>query len=175
LAADPTTGILYGMQDVPVGFSTAANLFSINANTGVATVIGSMGTGSDFSAMAFNAAGTLFVVSSNGRLFTINKTTGAPLTNVALTGFSGTLGNLEGLAIDPVTGTAYFATGGSATNSLYTLNTNTGALTLVGALVGTTDGLAGLTFSPVPEPGTLAMGALGVVILGFARRLSRWS
>ncbi len=57
--------------------------------------------------------------------------------------------------------------GTSLAMGIYSINLGTGAATLVGTYNGT---LSGLTVSAVPEPGTYAMMALGLVGLSFLRR-----
>ena len=129
LAFDPTTGTLYGIE----GLSGAdRTLFTIDPTTGAATTIGAVGilNVNDLSAMAFDAAGNLFIVDTAiAALLRVNKATGAVLNSVPLS--AGSLGPLAGLAFDPDTGIAYFANGGGSANNLYTLNTTTGALTLI--------------------------------------------
>lgn len=80
----------------------ADGLFSIDLSTGASTLIGGLGQG-DVSLQAgsdFDAAGTLYNLTSDGRLWTINTATGAAsfvaqVTDVA----GGNLSNFEGLAI----------------------------------------------------------------------------
>ena len=61
LAFNPLTGQLFGTQTQNTPNS---NLLRINPLTGAATIVGSMGSSSltDFSAIAFNLAGTLFAI-----------------------------------------------------------------------------------------------------------------
>ncbi|MBN2578729.1 MAG: tandem-95 repeat protein [Pirellulales bacterium] len=139
---DPTTGELYGIQDY-TGWDL--RLFKLNTSTGVATVVGNLEFG-DMSAMAFDAAGTLFMLDTDvDRLLTINKTTGATLTAVPL---SVNLGVIAGMDFDPATGTLYVVDGAiyGGTNSLYQLNPTTGQLTLIGSTGLSGDGLSGLNF-----------------------------
>jgi hypothetical protein len=145
------------------------NLFTINTANGAATTVGPLGNvlsgPVDFSALAFNATGTLFATdTARELLLTINKQTAATLTSVSL---SVSLGAVAGMAFDPVSGVAYVADGNTGgTNNLYTLNTSTGVLTLVGG-TGAAQGLAGLSFSPaaVPEPSTVGLCLVGMLAL----------
>jgi DNA-binding beta-propeller fold protein YncE len=176
LAFDPTSNVLYGIQNVPS--AGVRDLFRINTTTGAATVIGDMmQPASDLSAMAFDASGNLFVIDTQNKLLlSVNKSTAA-VTHSQLMNVQ--LGDTAGMAFSPSTGTAYVADGGtSGTNALYTLNTTTGALTLVGA-TGAANGLAGLSFVPqqspsVPEPSALLLLVIGAGLLGLpAWRRSR--
>jgi hypothetical protein len=165
LAFDPITGFLYGLYDV-VGPNY--DLFRINPATGAATTIGAIANVSDFSAMAFNAAGVLFVVNNgDGKLLTVNTATAAILSTVNLSPNPG--GEVAGLAIDPSTGVFYYANGYAVTSNLYTLDTSTGVLTLIGP-AGQTNFLAGLAFTPVPEPATTTLFVLGASVVGLLRR-----
>ncbi len=163
LASDPTTGVLYGMYDVQAG---ARKLFTMNTSTAAATPLPSSLAG-DPSAMAFNTSGTLFVLDTGlQRLVTVNKTTGATLSSVAL---SAALGATAGMSFDPASGALYVADGESGgTDRLYTLNTTTGVLSEIGS-TGLANGLAGLSF--VPEPSSLLLLMLGAGAV-LARRRS---
>jgi hypothetical protein len=162
---DPMTGVLYGVQNVRS--DDVRELFSIDTNTGVATPIGSISPAGDYSAMAFDAAGTLYVLDTrNELLMTVDPSDAAILSTLSL---SAALGQAAGMDFHPDTGVLYVADGaGQGTNNLYTLDTTTGVLTTIGP-TGLADGLAGLEF--VPEPGTLCLLALGTLMA--ARRRSR--
>ncbi len=156
LAFDPTTGRLYGIQGAT---PTTRTLFSINPATGVGADIGAVISGpsviDDLSAMAFDSAGDLYIVDvTPSTLLLVNKSTGTIIATISLS-LKG-LGSTAGMAFDPVSGIAYLATGSNgvlpSTDSLYTVNVSTGALTLVGVLTGGTEGLAGLAFPPILPP-----------------------
>jgi hypothetical protein len=75
------------------------------------------------------------------------------------------------MAFHPTTGVLYVADGGgviSGTDTLYTLDTDTGVLTTVGS-TGLEDGLSGLTF--IPEPTSLLLLIGGLPLL----RRRRWA
>lgn len=163
LGLDPTTGLLYGVQDEPLD-RFHKDLFQIDKQTGVATVIGTIPRpdGGDLSALAFDSAGNLYVLDTRQEeLLRIDKT------NAAILGAVGTsvpLGVVAGMTFDGDTGRFLVADGDEeATDSLYQLDARTGSMTLVGSLgIGT--GLAGLTFV-VPEPGTLLLLGGGLPLL----------
>ena len=168
LAFQPSTGALYGIENVLSG--SVHNLFTMNPSTGAATTVGSVSTGAphDFSSLAFNAAGTLYAIdddnlTGNTLLDTLNPSTGAILTTVPLNVH---LGFTVGMTFHPVADVAYVADGGTnGTNNLYTLDTGTGTLTLVGS-TGLASGLSGLAFVRVPEPSTAMLAAFA--FLGLA-------
>lgn len=139
---NPGDGLLYAVQNVPS--ATVRDLFLINPATGSAAAVGSISDDGDLSAMAFDSAGTLFVLDvEQGLLLTVDVATAAILTSMPL---SGTLGGAAGMDFDPNTQTLYVADGGTGgTDMLYTLDTANGNLTVVGP-TGLANGLAGLAF-----------------------------
>lgn len=181
IAFNPTNGRLYGIVENPDPNSLVVNLFQINPATGAATVVGPLNTAAqtrDFSALAFNAAGTLFTIDTSDSaalghsvLSTVNPSTATLLTSITM---NVNLGETAGLAFDPATGVAYLADGAfDGTLKLYTLDTTTGVATAIGSL-GNSGGLAGLAFiTPVPEPGVAVLflvGLAGSVLLRLRRR-----
>lgn len=172
IAFDPVTGRLVGGTVIGPrnGNQFPLDLYEINPLSAASTIMGSVGvyTVDDFSALAFNKAGTLFalntrVLGANTILNTINPFTGAILTSVTT---NLALGSTVGMAFDPLTGIAYVANGNSlGGNLLYRLNTTTGQFTSIGPL-GLSGGIAGLSFTPapVPEPST---ALFAVAIIGF--------
>jgi DNA-binding beta-propeller fold protein YncE len=165
-AFDPTTGVLYGMAHTIDG---VRHLFTVDTETGLGTDVAPVNqTDLDPSAMAFDAAGTLYILDTfNDELLTVDETNGDVLTSVAL---SRSLGSIAGMDFHPDSGVLHVADGGGAgTDSLYTLDVLTGQLTLMGS-TGLSQGLAGLEF--IPEPATLLLYVFGAsVFLGRRRRL----
>jgi len=120
LAFDPTTGILYGVDDV------GNELLTINTTTGIGTLVGPLGVSVTNPGLAISPGGVGFLAESSGtdELFSIVLGTGAA-----------TLVGAMGFDIDGITflGNTLFGVD-PGTDALYTLNTSTGAATLVGAL-----------------------------------------
>ena len=112
---------LYAMDDA------TNSLYSINPNTLALTFVGSTGVGGDFGDLAYNpGSGTAYWIAGRGNdtLYTINLGTGA-VNQVGMHGID----DMFSLAYDPVTHQLY----GDATNgNFYSLNTITGAATLIG-------------------------------------------
>jgi len=114
-------------------YSTGSNgtqLVTIDTDTGIGTVVGPTGISDTYGA-AFSPDGTLYTVtnsySSSGRLATFDLTTGA-VTNVG-----GALGVADMMALEFASDGTLYA-GSWSTNSLYTIDTGTGAPTLIGSL-----------------------------------------
>ncbi|MEE8451576.1 MAG: zinc-dependent metalloprotease family protein, partial [Thermoguttaceae bacterium] len=131
---DPTTGILYGLYTGGPFGSPRRELFTMDLDTGEAQIVGTINHPADLSAMAFNRAGDLYVLDNGiGSLLKVDKTTGAILSQVTL---SRGLGTLAGMDFHPETGILFVADGGSDSSNvrnLFTLNTSTGFLTLIGS------------------------------------------
>jgi PEP-CTERM motif-containing protein len=117
LAFNPLNGTLYGVtvRDSTAGNTVSASLVTINTTTGVATVVGSLGSNQAIGDISFAANGTLYgwEARSPFSLATINLTTGAA-TTVGSSGTSNTTGG--GLAINPTTGNAYVSFTGAASS-----------------------------------------------------------
>ncbi len=172
LAFNPLNGFLYGIQDFGPSFNQR-NLFRIDPAIGVATVLGSLNTVGDYSALAFNSLGTLYSIDTSGTNSSLNivdPSTGSVISTVMM---SSNLGGAAGLAFDPFTGTAFVADGGAAgTNILYTLNVSTGSLSPIGSL-GIPGGISGLTIVNVPEPSSLVLVTLAGLAMIARRRRDR--
>lgn len=170
-----STGTLYGIQDA--SGTDSRELFAIDTTTGHATIVGSISTmNSDYSGLAFDSSGKLFALDTqNSLLVELDPLTAAVIATVSI---DLTLGDVAGLTFDPATGQAYVADGGvGGTNSLYTLDVTTGALTLVG-VTGVPGGIAGLSFGPtaaaIPEPSSFILGGIAFSTVGlFATRRAR--
>jgi DNA-binding beta-propeller fold protein YncE len=170
LAFDPTSGMLYGLNNL----IDERELFTIDVVTGVGTPVGDVAPlyTADFSAMTFAPDGTLYLLDTGqtdpSRLLVVNKLTAAIISSVTL---SVDLGFLAGMDFHPTTGALYVADGSlGGTNSLYTLNPNTGVMTLIGS-TGLREGLAGLAFA-IPEPTGAALATLAGLIALAMRRCS---
>lgn len=161
---DPATGTCYGLVYAPGDGSS--HLFTINRTTGTATFVGPVNApASDLSAMAFAPNGNLYVLDTeHDQLLRVNPATAAVITSVNI---STPLGFVAGMDFDPSTGVLYVADGSTlGTNSLYTMNPVTGAMTLIGPTVQ--GGLAGLTF--VPEPAAATTLGIAMVLSTLRRR-----
>ena len=198
-------GQLYG-----VNYGTPAALYTVGTN-GSLTSIGSTGTA--ISGLAFDATGKLYADNySNDRLGTLNLATGA-YTNIGAIGVSsgnlggvlafsnGTLydavsqqlfslntltgaGTVIGISNSLYEGMALFDAGnvlygiGMDNKNLYSINTATAGLTNLGAITGTNlpgrfyAATAGTTSNNVPEPSSLALFAIGALVMGWGRKRS---
>lgn len=159
-------GQLFAINNGGAASSTSCcdDLFRIDVATGNATLVGSTGF-AGIQALAYGS-GMLYgwEVGSSGvgaGLITLSISTGAG-TDVNL-GMGGSSGDIQGLAFSPQ-GILY-----GARDALYTVNTSTGAITLIGS--GGYSDVRGIEFtSAVPEPETYAMLLAGLGLLGFAAR-----
>jgi hypothetical protein len=165
LALDPMTGHLYafGLTNLAIPFlllriEPGANEWADPTTT----VVGEIGV-NDVSALAFDAAGTLYAIDTTAdALLTLDPSDASTLTSVAL---SEPLGALAGMDFDPDTGTPYVADGGTGgRDALFTLEVETGALTEIGPL-GLEGGLSGLAVPEAngPAPAIAVLAALGAL------------
>jgi hypothetical protein len=124
--------------------------------------------------VAGNFGGTtqLFAIDRNlGTLVLLGAPNGGAATTVGSLGLGATPG-VTGFDIVTVGGvnTGFFTTAGNAGSSLYRIDLSTGASTLVGSF-GAGVNVQGLAISAVPEPGTWALLATGLLgVAGVARR-----
>ncbi len=131
LAGDPTDGTLYA--------STSTGLYTIDPATGAATFIANFGgdfAGGDIMiAIAIDDAGVMYGHEIlNDVIYTIDKATGV----ATLLGPTGVNANFaQGMDYDPITGQLYMAWyQGGGVGGLRTVDTTTGATTLVGPFQG---------------------------------------
>jgi len=167
IAFDPVSGALYG--NTTVGFGAAFDaLYKIDPVTGMADFIGRI-TFEDVYALGFSQTGKLFgIADATDELIGIDLVTGngSFIANMQVTAAFDIASRPE----DDVMFLVDSGSGGS--NFLYTLDTSNGNLTGVGDF-GATLNLVGLGFSPIPEPGTLLLVALGLPLLARQRRAQR--
>jgi hypothetical protein len=166
LSVDPTSETFYA--------SNAAELFTLNPVTGVATSVGPFldGAGAPLGTVidiAINNSGRMYAHVLGGALWSIDKTTGAS----TLVGNSGLASNFaQGMDFDPASDLLYAAvyTGGG-TGSYGTWNTGDGSFTEILALPSFPDPGSGRELEMavrIPEPTTLGLIAFGA--LGLLRR-----
>lgn len=143
-AADITftpDGALFGWLE-----DTTDDLVTINTATGAATVVGDSGLDTYGSGIASNSAGVLYFAGEGeqGRLFTIDRSTGAATPIATLNGPNGDPG-ISSLAFDAsgtLFGSRIPSDSPSFGSDLITLNTGTGAITSKGPSVDRLDGIA---------------------------------
>lgn len=170
LAFNPVDGQLYGGKNVPN--SNNRDLFRINPLNGVATIVGdlgSFGNTTDYSSLAFDGGGNLFIIDSagvqNSKLLRVNPLNAQIISTLTM---NVDLGNTVGMTFDPMSGTAFVAdneptVSSGGTNSLYTLDVNTGIATLIGP-TGDPHGISGLAFTAVPEPSSFLLVGFGGLV-----------
>ena len=143
IASDPTSGLLYSIDG-------QGTLNKINTSNGVCTTMGTVPGNLDLSAMAFDAAGNLFIWDSFGpTMYKINKANAAVLGSVTLSPYPG--GQIGGLAFDPGSGKAYLSADLGASAQFSQVDPVGGGVTPISSLV-TTGGIWGLAFVEDPTP-----------------------
>ncbi len=127
IAFNPANGTFFWKE----GTVVPGPLFSVTA-AGVATLIGNM----DHLAKGLAVSGGVLFSASprDAQLRTINQTTAATMSSLAITMAGQTVSTAHGLAVNPTNGTVFVMLQlmGVPGRSLATLNTTTGAATLVG-------------------------------------------
>jgi hypothetical protein len=128
IAIDPTTGILYAVDGI-------GPLFTIDTSTGVCTTIGSLPLdlpgGADYSGLAFDGSGQLWVWSQFGQVLRkVNKANAAIQATVPLAPNPG--GGIGDVVFDPGTGRCFL--GGNPTGGILSeVNPATGVVTPIGS------------------------------------------
>lgn len=161
IAFDAVSGVLYG--NTTVGFGAAFDaLYKIDPATGVADFIGRI-TFENVFALGF---------SQDGKLYGVADATD-DLIGISVLSGNGTfvadmqLSQSFDIASRPEDDVMFLVDSG--TSALYTLDVTDGSVTSVGSY-GDDPNLVGLAFSPIPEPGTLLLIALGLPLLASRRR-----
>jgi DNA-binding beta-propeller fold protein YncE len=160
LAIRPGDGQLFAIWNA-VG--SELHLLTLNTTTGAAIDVGPVASSTDLSGLTFGPNGALYCYENSFRnqLLVLDPATGATLSTINLVGNSIPVPGLAALAFNPASGTLYMAGNGNLLPSLYTIDLATGATTLLGPTFP--QELASLAV--VPEPTTVALLLLGLVLL----------
>lgn len=166
LAFDPLTRTLYGNTAVGFGTTSSDVLYRIDATTGHATLVGTIGENRVY-ALGFDQNGTLYGVSDQSKtLMSISTATGQG-TDVMSFAMSGATVVYD-LATRPQDNAMFVAD--TETFSLYRVNPVTATVDLVGPY-GSDTNIVGLAFlTTVPEASTWLTMALGLTGLFSLRR-----
>lgn len=117
-------------------FGTADYDAAQPAHTAIAPI-----TGSPWSALAFDADGTLYVITSKGEFGTVDKATGA----VTVTGATGVISQaLSSAVIDPKTGRFFWAVNNPELSGIYEVDKTSGTATLLAEFPAKGDFVGGL-------------------------------
>jgi hypothetical protein len=160
--------------------SSAGSNFAINAGTGVVgNTASNIGPGNSGVAYTNSVPG---MAPTSTALYYINSNTNTlALAPGAFN--SPTIGTVGSLGLDVLSANGFEITAGgvafaalnveggsSLTTGIYTIDLGTGMATSLGTFNGT---LSGLSVSAVPEPGTYALLAMGLGVVGFIARRRR--
>jgi hypothetical protein len=175
LAEQPGTGVLFGIQAPVDGLGGQGDLYTINKQTAVATLVGN--TGHFFGSLAFAPTGTLYMTSAdpgatgeptNPHLLTLNPTNAQTLSSISTSTFFGALG------VRPTDG-ALFAGNGDG-SQIFLLDPATGAAAALSHatgsnLVGDVDFRPATTAVPLPPAvWTGSLTLLGLFAIGTVRK-----
>jgi hypothetical protein len=158
LSYDVVSGKMYNMQ----GFPATSRLYQINMATGSASPVGPAVSNITVDGLAINSKSEAYAADFwvNHSLYTVNLSTGA-LTLVGPMGITTPYTSNCGLSFYGDTLYALTDYG-----DIYILNTNTGAATIV---ANTLSGFESLAI-PIPVPGAILLGSIGVGLVGWLRR-----
>lgn len=152
-----SSGILY------MSSGQATNLYTVNLTTGAATLVGATGTGDSGSGLAIDSGGTAYFSGngSAGSLDRLSLSTGAATIGPVLTGapIAGSINAMKFSGSNALFGVNNTNPGGNPDN-LVTINVLTGAVTNIGALPASIDGLAFAGINPPGAAPTLSEWAL---------------
>src|ERR1039457_2215966 len=161
----PLNGLYFGMDASAAGIRIVSDAdinLLLNASTGAIISSTPTLTPTTLNIDAIASSGsTMYAVDSVAN--TLGILTGGTFATTGPMGYD--VSGKNGFDISTATGIAYFASAVSSSGldpNLYTINLATGFASLVGQ-IGPGEGtlIAGLTVTPVPEPGTTALALLG--------------
>ena len=164
VTGDSITGLSIapnGTFYVTASSGTTSRLYTLNPVTGTLSTIGNMGVALAID-IAINAAGQAYTIDiATDQLFSLDLTTGVA---TAIGAIGSNANFAQGMDFDSATGVLYAAIYiGSGVVNFSTINLATGAATTI---PGITSGEYEITIrNAIPEPATVAMIALGGLVL----------
>ena len=143
LDVQPGTNTLFASSGL--GGINPGSLFTVDRSTGIAALVGATGF-AGVSGLVFDFDGTLFgstfsnpAVSFADILITIDPNTGV---GTVVGPYGSGIEGIDGLGVDPITGTLYGVGAGTFFDELFTINKTTGAAVSLGSLGDEIAGLA---------------------------------